>query len=335
MAPAACAHPRSPMRISRRAAVFCLAVGLAACATAESPPEEKPEPGQGGAPPSTTASTTNGGFTHSSSTGQPPGWQGLPSGGELCSEPTKYIYVVSTMGDVYRYWPPTYQFDLVGRILCDGQPIVPGSMAISRDAVAWVEVGPSPYKLLKVDLSNGDCVDSGYIPDSYDGPYAYFGMAFTGEEGGEESLYVAQAITGNESADGLRRLGRLDSTTLTIETLGSIEMWNSDLSGTGDARLYAFEKSTDSVWSNMLELEPETGTLLSRTPLPGVPIGSTWAVAAWGGDVYVFSSQGSLGSAVVRYRPSTGAVTWLPQPAAPFAIIGAGVSTCAPTEPPQ
>jgi hypothetical protein len=276
--------------------------------------------------------TTSGGFTHSSSTGGVPTWEGLPTGGELCSEPTQYIYVVTTMGDVYRYWPPTYQFDLVGRIFCDGQPIVPGSMAISRDAVAWVEVGPEPYKLYKVDLSNGDCVDSGYVPDA-SGPFTYFGMAFTGEEAGEESLYVSQAIGGNES--GLRQLGRLDMTALTIETIGSIEMWNTDLSGTGDARLYAFEKSADSVWSNVLELDPQTGSLVSRTQLPGVPIGSTWAVAAWGGDVYVFFSQGSAGSAVVRYRPSTGTITWLPQPPAPFAIIGAGVSTCAPTEPPQ
>jgi|GEM_PF-3500705 len=52
----------------------------------------------------------------------------------------------------------------------------------------------------------------------------------------------------------------------------------------------------------------------------------------WGGDFYFYTAP-SNGTVVTHLQTSTGATTTSPELG--FTIVGAGVSTCAPTAPPQ
>lgn len=69
---------------------------------------------------------------------------------------------------------------------------------------------------------------------------------------------------------------------------------------------------------------------LSSTPLPAGNSSSSLAFAFWGGDFYVFTSEGDGITDVARYRPSDGTVTGVTTLGA--TVVGAGVSTCAPQQ---
>jgi hypothetical protein len=78
-------------------------------------------------------------------------------------------------------------------------------------------------------------------------------------------------------------------------------------------------------------------------PLQNVYAGTAWAFSFYGGDFYIYThSSGSGGgppragggSDVTRYSPVTGAID-IVKPKIGFKIVGAGVSTCAPTTSPR
>ena len=69
--------------------------------------------------------------------------------------------------------------------------------------------------------------------------------------------------------------------------------------------------------------------VIAETPFPTVDQGNGWAFAFWGGDFYMFTAPGG-GSDVTRYRPTDNSVTVVAT--LPTRIVGAGVSTCAPSQ---
>ena len=81
------------------------------------------------------------------------------------------------------------------------------------------------------------------------------------------------------------------------------------------------------------EIEKTTARVAAQTSLPGVDLGNGWAFAFWGGDFWLFTSPTGL-SQVDRYQPSTGTTSTVLTGIGDN-IVGAGVSTCAPTAPPQ
>jgi hypothetical protein len=80
--------------------------------------------------------------------------------------------------------------------------------------------------------------------------------------------------------------------------------------------------------SAIVKIDKKTAAVLSRADLAGVTQGSAWAFAAWGGDFYTFTA-GSTGSVATRFRPADGSISRMGQTEA--RIVGAGVSTCAPS----
>jgi hypothetical protein len=90
----------------------------------------------------------------------------------------------------------------------------------------------------------------------------------------------------------------------------------------------------------MAEIETKFGTTTGTVTLTGVEATSEWAFAFYGGDFFAFTAKagaglpmGDVGSAITRYKPADGSVTRIRQLA--FRVVGAGVSTCAPTTPPK
>ncbi len=86
----------------------------------------------------------------------------------------------------------------------------------------------------------------------------------------------------------------------------------------------------------LVELDKETGLLLTEQGIPDLHTGVGWAFAAWGGNYCFFSTQESTGKperlARAALPPSTAALVTVVEDTI-FTVVGAGVSTCAPLIP--
>lgn len=252
-----------------------------------------------------------------------------------CSEASQYVYVLSDDNDLYSFRPDLKEFTKIGPLGCN-TPMLPNSMAIDRDATAWVNYvegdlfGDSAGVVFKVSTEDASCAPS----PSANLPEDWFrmGMGFStdGQDTEKETLYVTG--TGQGFAPGL---GKLDTATGVLTPIGpftgSLANQNAELTGTGDGRLFGFFTTTP---VEVAELDKNTGAVISSTKLPQVETPTAWAFSFWGGDFYLYTADVGT-SNVTRYRPSDGSVDPQYMVNIGFRIVGAGVSTCAPLEPPK
>jgi hypothetical protein len=335
-------HTRD-MMLRVRVIALTAAVGLLAMACAQGSTDPRAGVGFVAGTGGASSSVSSGGFLglgpfHGGGGEGGATWAGLPWDDAACSEPTQFVYVVTTTSDLYRFWPPTLSFELVGHLDCP-TAWSPLSMAVDRHATAWILYWDQV--VYRLDLATGHCIESGYNAEHViPGPFGYFGMAFAADASAvdEETLFVRQVAFFDQGADpGERTLGRFDTGTAAISAVGVGLGGNADLAGTGDGRLHGFEKVSNAQGdglSRLVEYDPATGARIATTDLDGLTIGDAWAVAAWGGDLWLFSSTYEGSTRVVRYAPATEALEVV-VPDAGFEVIGAGVSSCAPIVPPK
>jgi hypothetical protein len=251
-----------------------------------------------------------------------------------CAESTKDVYVLAADATLYEFHPPTLEFKNRGRVSCPASGATPTSMAVDRSGIAWVRYSDgSIWRVSTVDLG---CSGTKYAPPA-DNSFFQFGMGFSSETKGSvnEALFLS-----DHAGAGL---AKLDTTTLQLRAVGpftgDLAGKTAELTGTGDGKLYGFFTT---VPAQIAEISKGTGDILSTKELTGVSAGSAWAFSFYGGDFYVYTAsngsggfpQAGAGSDVTRYRPSDGSITVVKQ-ATGFTIVGAGVSTCAPTTMPN
>ena len=256
-----------------------------------------------------------------------------------CSEATQFVYVLSAEGEIHRFSPEVLSFERIGRPSCLPDGVGMFSMAVDRYARAFVLA--LDEHVYRVDLATGACEPTPVDRSDVGLGFRHFGMAYVADpaslEG--ESLFVRESwVTsdvfglGAEKDPGSRRLATLDPRTARFDLRGTGEGVDADLTGTGDGRLYGFFLQGEGA-AEVGQLDTTTGALGSRWTLPGVEITGGWALAAWGGDLWLFSSDPGETARARRFRPSLGVVDIVSAPAG-FHVVGAGVSTCAPTETP-
>jgi hypothetical protein len=249
---------------------------------------------------------------------------------DCTDETTRFIHVVTTQKNLYRFDPLGGVFHLVGTLECaPGQ--VPFSMAVDRGGTAFVSmltppftVNAPPTTLWRVNTIDASCQA---IPQYMPGQMGFkqFGMGIATDEGGpEETLYIAGANRAGTRAG----LAKLDTTTFVVTFIGVSDppAVGMELTGSGEGRLFALF-SPDTTINRVGELDKATAEIIWQTVVPDVEGGNGWALAHWGGDLYLFTSSESDARAT-RYRiedDSSELVAVLPQEA----IVGAGVSTCA------
>lgn len=277
--------------------------------------------------------STDGGFGSSSG-----GIGGKDGGGAQaeCSDDTKDIFVLSEDANLYSFHPPTLAFKQIGLLKCATGGATPTSMAVDRSGTAWVLHSDS--SIWKVNTRDLTCQPTTFTPpETQDGSFQKFGMGFsTDSKGGSaEELFLS-----DHTGAGL---ARLDTSTMKVQFVGpytgDLQGKTSELTGTGDGKLYGFFVT---VPAQVAEINKATGDIVSTTPLTDTSAGTAWAFSFYGGDFYVYTySDGGSGlprnnggSDVTRYRPSTGEVA-IVKPKIGFKIVGAGVSTCAPTTLPR
>ncbi len=263
---------------------------------------------------------------------------GVCEGG--CSAASQLIYVVDDTYRLLSFSPAggANEFNLVGLLDCPAaaswpawgnSTATPFSMSVDRSARAWVLY--TSGEIFWVDTLSGDCERSPFTPGT--GGYELFGMGFVSDTSGSDSekLYIAGGQVGQLDVGDV---AFIDPASMQVSTLGPVPdaEYSPELTGTGEARFYAYFPGLAS--SFVAELNKATGQILQQWALP--PLSGTvraWAFAHWGGKFYVFITTregGVSNSQVLRLDPATGQTTSLLDHL-PYIIVGAGVSTCAPT----
>ncbi len=260
-----------------------------------------------------------------------------------CSEAAQLVYVLSQSNELYSFRPNLRQFTRIGVLRCPTS-LTPNSMAIDRDAVAWVNyVDANPFgagggRIYRVNTTDASC--SAAAPVDLPRAFAQLGMGFstTSADTTEESLFLS--ATGDPLLGGSAGLARLDPVTLTVAPVGAftgaLRGQNAELTGTGDGRLYGFFTTTP---VQVAQIDKRTGRIVETRPLAGVERPSAWAFSFWGGAFYLYTAPDALTqpartSNVTYYNPADGTVDPAYLTNVGFRIVGAGVSTCAPVAPP-
>jgi hypothetical protein len=246
-----------------------------------------------------------------------------------CEEGASLVYVVSQEGDLYSFRPDAGEFSRIGALHCPTRGYAtPHSMAVDRSATAWVNY--TDGSLYRVSTKDARCARTDFEPGQHG--FGRFGMAFasTGDDLSRESLFVWGSY---DYGDDGRGLATIDTHTLRLQPVGDandrLHFLEAELTGTGDGRLYGFFATGRA--ATLAGIDVKTGAARDPRPLPGVRTGSAWAFSFWGGDFYFFWAPGGASSRVSRLSGSDGSVNEVLHDVG-FRIVGAGVSTCAPTE---
>lgn len=263
---------------------------------------------------------------------------GTPSN---CSEAAQLVYVLSDSNDLYSFRPNRREFTRIGRMTCPTSA-APNSMAIDRNAVAWVNyvdtglLGDAAGSIYRVSTTDARCTSASPIP--LPNGWYRLGMGFSTASADDvsETLFVtatADPLTGSSPG-----LGRIDPAMLTGTPVGafsgSLRGQSAELTGTGDGRLYGFFTTTP---PQVAQIDKSSGAILNTVPMRGLETPQAWAFSFWGGDFYLYTAPGagtSRTTNVTRYRPSDGSIDTAYMTNIGFRIVGAGVSTCAPIAPP-
>lgn len=331
-----------------------LAAGVAACGASGPSGFAQGTGGDGG-----SGSGGGSGSSSGSSGGVPPGGDagspgsfgdaapGGDAGGNRCASGAgKFIYVVSDANDLYTFDPTKFPspsaFTMVGPITCNTSGV--NSMAVDRDGVAWVNFNDGSIGRVTTTAPVA-CTATAFAPGQ-GGFTGALGMGFSVDAPGSDSetLFVSDNAgpggTCHKSTPGpgcqSKGLGTIDLATMTLAPVGAytgaVAGYNAELTGTGDARLYGFFTTSPGAYGPIDKGSGQTSAP-APTTLPAVNASTGgYAFSFWGGDFYFYTAP--TGNTVVTHlATATGATTVSPQLA--FTIVGAGVSTCAPTTPPQ
>jgi hypothetical protein len=257
-----------------------------------------------------------------------------------CSPESQPIYLVDNDHRLLRFNPAQGGSDFTvlatldckpGPSLEDFGPATPYSMSVDRTGQAWVLYTSGEIFWVKA-ASASTCQPSSFKKQQQG--FDLFGMGFVSDAPGsnKEKLYVA----GSGVLDlGSGNLGTIDPQTLQVTKLGALEAADQtpELTGTGNAELFGYVPGTSNTY--VAQIDKQTAKNLKKWPLPPLEGSVTaWAFAHWGGKFYLFVTVSvdflTEESRVLRLDPQTGKVETLVS-RSPYRVVGAGVSTCAPT----
>ncbi len=259
-------------------------------------------------------------------------------GGNGCSDAAKLVYVVSDQDELYSFQPSSLTFTKIGTLKCNTSAH-PNSMAVDRSGTAWVNY--SDGHLYKVSTANASCQSTAYVPGQ--SGYTKFGMAFASDASGgtAETLYVSGIVDGqNGFPPSGQGVAKIDLTTFKLTLLGdftgALQGSGAELTGTGEGRLFGFFTTAP---AHLATIDKSKGATSAVITLNGVSTGTDWAFSFWGGDFWFYTADTSFNKGdttnVTRLKAATDNSLSVVKSQIGFRIVGAGVSTCAPTAPPK
>jgi hypothetical protein len=244
-----------------------------------------------------------------------------------CPEEAKLVYLVDQNNDLLSFRPDTQTWVRIGVLACPAAGASPYSMAVDRAGVAWVLYDSG--SLFKVSTKDASC-EATSLKGGQD-LITKFGMGFATDTSGgtAETLYVAGDDTKSTTYPPPSKLASLDLSTMGMMPKGQLS-GSPELTGTGLGELWGFYPSASQ--PKVARIDKMTGQEAATFPQPflgGTP--QAWAFAFWGGAYWIFLQRDKDPSTNVwRFTEYDGkAVAWILDTGRH--IVGAGVSTCAPT----
>jgi hypothetical protein len=291
--------------------------------------------GSGGSGSSGSGSGGSGSSSGGIIGGSGSGGSGSSSGGNGCSgAAANFVYVLSVQNDLYSFAPNLKQFTKIGPLQCQ-TAMTPNSMAVDRNADAYVNyMDPTGATgaIYKVSTQNASCSPQPVMTLPSGWTQVGMGYSTAGMNSTVETLYVDGIGMGTGMGSGL---GLVDFGKGTVGPIGPftgmLAGQSCELTGTGDGRLFGFFTSTPVY---VAQIDKSSGATMNPVPMNGLQVPTDWAFSFWGGHFYLYTSQGA-GTTVTDYDPISGSINLNFMPNIGFDIVGAGVSTCAPTIPPQ
>ena len=313
------------------ALLLCFAVGCGAS-----------NPSHGGGGSGGTGGGGNGGTGGGGSGGTGGGGTGGSGGGtgtDGCTDAAKLIYVIDRNGTFSSFKPNQTDitksvFTDIGTLSCSGGfGAQPFSMSVDRSATAWVEYydGLTKSQLFKVSTANAACTATTFMGGQQG--MNEFGMGFVSDAAGSttETLYIGG---GGQVGMGTAWLGTLNTTTMTVMK-GNTITGDPELTGTGLADLWGFFPVTsNNTMARVSKIDKTSAAESGTIPLTSLTgTAEAWAFAFYGGDFWVFLASGG-GATIVYHVTQAGGMQPVNQlDTMTRHIVGAGVSTCAPTTP--
>lgn len=249
----------------------------------------------------------------------------------FCPESARPIYAVEadvenpgSQGKLVKFDAQTLTFLEIGELNCPAEEdSTPFSMSVDRQGVAWVLYDTGD--LFRVNTSDASCQATAYVAGQED--FYLFGMGFALNVPGEpqESLYIAGGFGPGE---GQPRLGVLSFPDLQVTDLAPIDGWP-EMSGTANAELWGFFPGSVPPRVARINGNGEELETIPVTGIDGDP--NAWAFAHWGGKFWLFyKSQDDESTRVFKVERDPVSVEEVITNSGRY-IVGAGVSTCAPT----
>ena len=296
-------------------------------------------------------STPGGDDTGDAGNGSNPNGGSNATGSDGCSANAKLIYVIDEKNVLAQFNPMTKTFNQLGTIKCPAASGKnPFSMAVDRNAQAWVLFDDN--KIYKVDTTQTSLPCTATTWTSPTNPTLQeFGMGYSTDMAGgtTDTLFIAGGadldMTGLTPPPSTSTLATLDTSAMMATKVGTVKGWP-ELTGNANAELWAFFPDVDGKTTpTVAQINKASGTFMTtytESSLDGNP--AAWAFGFYGGDYWVFLSIQTDPTGITPPPPSTvyqiagptstsgtpGSVVSM-TPAGSLLIVGAGVSTCAPT----
>jgi hypothetical protein len=273
-----------------------------------------------------------------------------PPDADDCGEGTQLIYVIDKDQTLLSFDPrhEANTFHVIGQVHCPAGPpwpavlgaglgvATPLSMSVDRGGRAWVLY--TSGEIFWVSTADAGCTPSSFVKGA--GGFQLFGMGFVGlgaSAAPAEELYVVGGPDDVFMQDTSgTRLGVIDPLSGEITAIAPVatQTYLPELSGSADGELWAYFPADDGP-GEVARLDKVTGARLDGFGLPEEGKELTgWAFAHYAGMDYLFVTRGAV-SQVLRLDPggNGGAGQVLVMvPNSPYAVVGAGVSTCAPQD---
>jgi len=246
-----------------------------------------------------------------------------------CSVESQYVYVIDDSATLYKFDPPSLAFTSIGTLSCGSSFLdTPFSMAVDRNANAWVVY--TDGSLYKVDTKTASCSPTSFAPGQHG--FVTFGMGFStdGPGSAKDTLFVSDS----DYAGSTKGLAIVDTQSLTLTPVGMYDQLNAraEMTGTGDGKLFGAFEGTPYIVSQIDKSSAKILSQAPQTPIQYAPGASNFAFAFWGGSFWLFVGPGTK-TDVFQFDPAAGSTNL--RTSVPQVIVGAGVSTCAPIEPPK
>jgi hypothetical protein len=242
-----------------------------------------------------------------------------------CEPGALLVYLVSSSNVLYSYNPASGAVEVKGTLACDTTGPTPFSMGVDRTGTAFVLYNDG--NLYRASTSDASCKPTDFTVGQFG--FFNFGMGFArNTETDSDELFVTDIKFGQGSSLGL---ARIDTETLELFPISAYDSTLGDhmeMTSSSDGNLYGYSlDASGGGW--VLEIDKTNADILKATFLPVGNQSSALAFAFWSDDFYIFTSTGGV-TEVTRYRPADDTVTVVKQIG--DVIVGAGVSTCDPTE---